>query len=49
MVYDCTDTVSFEQTTGWLKNIVETAQEDVQLKLVANKVDMKEERIITQE
>ena len=49
LVYDCTDTVSFEQTTGWLKNIVDTAQEDVLLKLVANKVDMKEERIITQE
>ena len=40
LVYDCTDTISFEHTTQWLQNINELAAENVKLKLVANKVDM---------
>ena len=40
LVYDCTNELSFNNITNWLKQIEAHASEDVQKVLVANKTDL---------
>jgi len=44
IVYDITDRASFEQVKGWLDEIDKYAQKSVNILLVGNKNDMKQDR-----
>mmetsp|Transcript_24046 Transcript_24046/g.32762 ORF Transcript_24046/g.32762 Transcript_24046/m.32762 type:complete len:136 (-) Transcript_24046:183-590(-) len=49
LVYDVTKEDSFHNIETWLTSIREHASSDVKKILVANKIDLEEERVITQE
>jgi len=47
LVYDITNTKSFDNITKWLKNITDFASDDVERILLANKCDMEDKRMIS--
>lgn len=49
LVYDVTDKGSFSNVNNWMNNIKENADSSSELLLIANKVDLIEERIISKE
>uniref|UniRef100_A0A915LDZ6 Ras-related protein Rab-13 n=1 Tax=Romanomermis culicivorax TaxID=13658 RepID=A0A915LDZ6_ROMCU len=49
LVYDITNTKSFENITKWLRNIDQHANSDVERMLLANKCDVVDKRVITKE
>jgi len=49
LVYDITNTKSFENISKWLRNIEEHASEDVEKMLLGNKCDMEEKRVISKD
>ena len=49
LVYDCTDTKSFEDIRNWMKQIENHARPDIAKLLVASKCDMSEKKITTEE
>nr|XP_002129883.1 ras-related protein Rab-10-like [Ciona intestinalis] len=49
LVYDITNTKSFENISKWLRNIEEHASEDVEKMLLGNKCDMEDKRMISKE
>ena len=49
IVYDITNPKSFEDLDGWKKDIKEICSDDVQVIILGNKKDLKEERRITEE
>uniref|UniRef100_A0A8C4R2I4 RAB10, member RAS oncogene family n=1 Tax=Eptatretus burgeri TaxID=7764 RepID=A0A8C4R2I4_EPTBU len=49
LVYDITNSKSFENISKWLRNIDEHASEDVERMLLANKCDMEEKRMVSRE
>ncbi|CAF0809234.1 unnamed protein product [Brachionus calyciflorus] len=46
LVYDVTDTKSFDSIGKWLRNIEENANEDVVKMIIGNKCDMEEKRAV---
>ncbi|KAG5265633.1 hypothetical protein AALO_G00244640 [Alosa alosa] len=46
LVYDITNTKSFENITKWLRNIDEHASEEVERMLLGNKCDMDDKRVV---
>lgn len=48
LVYDCTQDITFQNVTNWLKQIDSHASEDVIKILVANKTDLPN-RVISKE
>ena len=48
-MFDVTREESFENTTNWLRQIEIHCQKGVQKVLVANKVDMEDQRVITRD
>ena len=49
VVYDVTNTNSFQQVHSWIKNVDDFAPKNCQKLLVANKIDLIEERVIKSE
>jgi GTPase SAR1 family protein len=49
LVYDITNSRSFDNITKWLRNIDEHAQEDVVKMIIGNKCDMDDKRVISVE
>lgn len=49
IVYDCTSQESFENVESWVQSITDNAIKNVQKILVANKVDLEHERVISRE
>uniref|UniRef100_UPI00358E1C22 ras-related protein Rab-10-like n=1 Tax=Myxine glutinosa TaxID=7769 RepID=UPI00358E1C22 len=49
LVYDITNSKSFENISKWLRNIDEHASEDVERMLLGNKCDMEEKRMVPRE
>uniref|UniRef100_UPI00358F2705 ras-related protein Rab-10 n=1 Tax=Myxine glutinosa TaxID=7769 RepID=UPI00358F2705 len=49
LVYDITNSKSFENISKWLRNIDEHASEDVERMLLGNKCDMEEKRLVPKE
>ena len=49
IVYDVTDEKSFKNVPKWIRKIKELSNPNVQKVLVANKCDLKQERLITKE
>lgn len=49
LVYDITNSKSFDNIQKWLRNIDEHANEDVEKMIVGNKCDMEDRRIIPKE
>ncbi|CAK8691301.1 ras-related protein Rab-10-like [Clavelina lepadiformis] len=49
LVYDITNTKSFDNISKWLRNIEEHASEDVEKMLLGNKCDMEDKRMISKE
>lgn len=49
LVYDITNSKSFDNILKWLRNIEEHANEDVEKMIVGNKCDMEDRRIIPKE
>lgn len=46
LVFDVTNSKSFENVGKWLRNIQEHATDDVERMLVGNKVDMEDKRVV---
>ena len=49
LVYDITDSKSFDSIGKWLRNIYENANEDVVKMIIGNKCDMDDKRVIAAE
>ncbi|XP_040288433.1 ras-related protein Rab-10-like [Bufo bufo] len=49
LVYDITNSVSFENTSSWMKDIKMKAGEDVEVVLLGNKCDREDEREVSKE
>eukprot|EP00088_Acartia_fossae_P006057 TRINITY_DN12766_c0_g1_i3.p1 TRINITY_DN12766_c0_g1~~TRINITY_DN12766_c0_g1_i3.p1 ORF type:complete len:202 (-),score=38.72 TRINITY_DN12766_c0_g1_i3:474-1079(-) len=49
LVYDITNTKSFDNIAKWLRNIDEHANEDVERMILGNKCDMEDKRVISYE
>ena len=49
LVFDVTDKTSYENLHGWINRIHEHANENIIKYLIANKIDMNEERKVTKE
>eukprot|EP00042_Codosiga_hollandica_P032604 m.209947 g.209947 ORF g.209947 m.209947 type:complete len:204 (-) comp53954_c0_seq5:369-980(-) len=49
LVYDITNEKSFENIKTWMRNIEQHATDDVVKMILANKCDMEEKRVVTQE
>ncbi|CAF4515966.1 unnamed protein product, partial [Rotaria socialis] len=49
LLYDISSIISFNHVRDWLSEIKEYAQTDVIIMLVGNKVDKKNERVVTRE
>jgi len=49
LVYDVTDSKSFDSIAKWLRNIDENANEDVVRMIMGNKCDMEDKRVIATE
>ena len=46
LVYDITNSKSFDNIAKWLRNIQEHANEDVEKMILGNKCDMEDKRVI---
>ena len=46
LVYDITNTKSFDNITNWLRNIEKHAHEDVEKMILGNKADVEEKRMV---
>ena len=49
LVYDITNSKSFDNIAKWLRNIQEHANEDVEKMILGNKCDMEDKRVIPKE
>ena len=49
LVYDITNSKSFDNIAKWLRNIQEHANEDVEKMILGNKCDMDDKRVISKE
>ena len=49
LVYDITDSQTFDNIAKWLRNIQEHANEDVEKMILGNKCDMEDKRVIPKE
>lgn len=49
LVYDITNSKSFDNIAKWLRNIQEHANEDVEKMILGNKCDMEDKRVIAKE
>merc|ERR1711971_960028 len=49
LVYDITNSKSFDNIAKWLRNIQEHANEDVEKMILGNKCDMEDKRVISKE
>jgi small GTP-binding protein len=49
LVYDVAEKKSFDRVSTWMDNIKEHLDTDVEILLVGNKIDMKDERIVSSE
>ncbi len=49
MAFDCTEKSSFENTVNWLRQIELHGKEGVVKVLVANKIDLTDQRVVTTE
>ena len=47
LVYDCTDTKSFENVDTWSRTIYDQAPEGVSIFLICNKVDLENQRVVS--
>ncbi|MBN3280512.1 RAB10 protein, partial [Polyodon spathula] len=49
IIYDITNSLSFENVVGWMKDVDANAGEDVDRVILGNKCDLEEKRIISKE
>jgi len=49
LVYDITNSKSFDNIAKWLRNIDEHANEDVERMILGNKADMEDKRVVSKE
>merc|ERR1711868_142990 len=49
LVYDITNSKSFDNIAKWLRNIEEHANEDVERMILGNKCDMEDKRVVSKE
>ncbi len=49
LVYDITNSKSFDNIAKWLRNIQEHASEDVEKMILGNKCDMEDKRVVSKE
>jgi len=49
LVYDITNTKSFDNIKNWIRNIEEHASSDVEKMILGNKCDMNDKRVVTEE
>lgn len=49
LVFDCTSELSFKRVEKWFRDIQNNANTDIFIVLVANKIDLKDKRVIQKE
>ena len=48
LLYDLSDRLSFESLDGWFNKLQDTANENVPIVLIGNKIDLSDKRQVTQ-